>query len=155
MPGKFMPWDDLYGKPITIVGQGRQAGVIEDFYYDPGTQGINALRVKAGFHDHAVLLSSSIASIDRNAVTIANEYMLIDETNAGPIYQLPLGSELIGFLVVTEKGRALGVVSNLILGIYPPVALRISTIVLDAIGRSHISAHEITSIGAGVVAVIK
>ena len=154
MPGEFMYWDDLRGTPVNIAGEGRQAGTIEDFYYDPETQSINALRVSTGFSGHSILLSSAIASIERSGVTIANEHMLIDEANAGPIYQLPLGHSLIGFRVVTEGGRELGTVRNLVLGIYPPVALRISALELGDRRGMRVSAHEITSIGENELTVI-
>jgi sporulation protein YlmC with PRC-barrel domain len=155
MAGEFLYWDDLRGKPINIAGQGRQAGTVEDFYYDPVTQAIKALRVNTALSGRAVLLSSAIASIDQNGVTIANENMLINEDNAGPIYQLPPGRDLLGFRVVTEGGRELGRIRSLLLGIYPPVALRIAAFELGERGSSRISAHEITSIGENELTVIE
>ena len=155
MTSKFMYWNDLYGKPVLPVGQGRQCGVVEDFYYDPETQAIYALRVNAGLHGHRVLLSSSISSIDQSGVMIANEFKLIDEDNAGPIYQLPLGDRLTGFRIVTEEGQSLGSVRNIVLGIYPPTALRISAFELDDRQATRVSAHEITHFGEDSLTVME
>ena len=147
MADEFMNWRELRGKPILIARQGREAGEVADFYYDPGTQAINALRVNAGLRGYRILLPSAISSIERAGVTIANPEMLIDEANAGPVYQLPTGNRLLGFRILTERGETVGTVRNLLLGIYPPVALRISSFELDDRRARRISAHEITSFG--------
>lgn len=155
MADGFMFWEDLRGKPVFVARQGRQAGVVEDFYYDPGTQAINALRVDAGLRGHRILLPSAISSLDRDGVTIANAEMLIDEANAGPIYQLPTGNRLFGLNVTGENGESVGSVRHLLLGIYPPVALRISAFDLDDRGARRISAHEITSFEENALTVMK
>jgi sporulation protein YlmC with PRC-barrel domain len=144
MADDVMYWNDLRGKPVLISEQGRQAGVVEDFYYDPGTQAISALRVNAGLGGYRILLPGAISSIGRAGVTIANPEMLIDEANAGPIYQLPSGHRLLGFRILTESGEPIGTVRNIVLGIYPPVALRISSFELENRPARRISAHEIT-----------
>ncbi len=155
MASEFMYWDDLHGKPVSPVGQGRQCGTIEDFYYDPETQAIYALRVNAGLRGLCVLLSSAIVSLDQSGVMIASEWQLIDEDNAGPVYQLPRGDDLIGFHIISEQGHELGSVHGLLLGIYPPIALRISAFELDDRHASRVSAHEITSFGEGTLTVIE
>lgn len=151
MASEFLYWDDLRGQPINLAGQGRQAGTIEDFYYDPETQSINALRVNSGLSGYTILLSSAIGTIERDGVTIENRQMLIPEANAGPIYQLPLGHRLIGFRIVTEDGRELGAINRLLLGIDPPVAMRLSAF---EFGGRRLSAHEITAIGENELTVI-
>lgn len=155
MASEYMYWNDLYGKPVLPIGQGRQCGQVEDFYYDPETQAIYALRVNAGLHGHRILLSSVISSLDQSGVMIANEFKLIDEDNAGPVYQLPRGDRLTGFHIVTEQGQSLGSVRNIILGIYPPVALRISAFELDDRRAARVSAHEITHFGEDSLTVME
>jgi uncharacterized protein YrrD len=155
MADGFMLWEDLRGKPVLVALQGRQAGVIEDFYYDPGTQSVNALRVNAGLRGHRILLPSAISSLDSDGVTIANAEMLIDEANAGPVYQLPTGNRLYGFNVTNESGESVGSVRGIHLGIYPPVALRISAFDLDDRGTRRVSAHEITSFEENVLTVMR
>jgi uncharacterized protein YrrD len=155
MAGEFLYWDELLGRPVQVAREGREAGQIEDFYYDPATQSIYALRVKTRLNGPHILLASAIAAIDSNGVTIANENMLIDETNAGHIYSLPLGQQFIGSRVISEQGRELGAVSNLLLGVYPPIALRISAFELGWQGGRRISAHAIISIDRGVLTVME
>ena len=155
MADGFMYWNDLRGLPVNIARQGRQAGVVEDFYYDPGTQSVNALRVNAGLRGHRILLPSAIASLDRSGVTIADAEKLIDEANAGPVYQLPSGSRLPGLRITTESGENIGSVRNVLLGIYPPVALRISAFDLDDRGTQRISAHEIARFDENALIVVK
>lgn len=146
-------WKDLRGEPVFLAGGSRQFGIIEDFYYDPETMAINALRVKAGLGGYLILLSSAIHALGRNGVAIANEQMLIPEDNAGPIYQLPLGNKLPGFRVLTEQGNEVGIVRNLLLGIDPLVALRVAALQLDR--GIHISAHEITHFSDGELSIIE
>lgn len=154
MAGEVLDWNDLSGVPVHVAGQGRLAGTVENFHYDPSTQSIYALRVRTRLDGSRVLLTSAIATIDGTGVTIANENMLIDETNAGPIYQLPLGSQLVGSRVIDEQGHELGTISNLLLGIYPPIAMRISAFEVGR-GRSRrISAHAITRIDEGTLTVM-
>jgi len=155
MASEIMYWYDLRGQPIILARQGREAGTIEDFYYDPGTQSINALRVNAGLDGYRILLSSAIGSFERDGVTIANEGMLIDEANAGPVYQRPLGHRLVGFSVLNESGHKLGTVRNLLLGIYPPAALRIAGFELDDRRGTRISAHAITDFGEDALTVME
>lgn len=146
MAGGFMYWSDLQGKTVQIAGQGRQAGTVEDFFYDPETQSIYALRVKTRLNGQRALLASAISAIESDGVTIANENMLIDESNAGHVYHLPLGNQLLGSRVVSEQGSELGTVSALLLGVDPPISLRISSFEVGRPRGRRISAHALTSI---------
>lgn len=140
----FIYWDELRGLPVNVVHEGRTLGLVEGFYYQTETHSINALRVNAGLRGHCILLASAIASLDRNRVALANEQMLIAETNAGSLQQLPLGDQLTGYKVTTESGRQLGTISRLLVGIYPPIALRISALEVNGNRSTPISAGEIT-----------
>src|SRR5216684_2774073 len=84
-------WLDLRGLPVTLPSEGRWAGIVDDFYYKEGTNAVYALRVKTGFLGFKALAASAISTIDLGAVTIANEQMLIDESNGGDLTQSPLG----------------------------------------------------------------
>jgi sporulation protein YlmC with PRC-barrel domain len=154
MASEIMYWSDLRGKPVQLSGQGRKAGVVEDFYYDPETQSVAALRVKTTLYGSRALLTSAIAALDQDNVTIENENMLIDETNTGHLSLLPLGSLLIGARVLNEQGHELGTVSNLHLGVYPLVAMRISSFEMGRARARRISAHAITSIDGNTLTVI-
>ena len=118
-------WFDLRGLPVTIPSEGRNVGIVEDFYYQVGTNAIYALRIKIGFMGFKALMASAINTIDLKTVTIASEEMLIDESNGGDLTELPLGNNLHGNLVLSESGTSLGAIESILLATYPPVALRI------------------------------
>ena len=155
MASGSMYWNDLLGKPVQLSGQGRKAGVVEDFYYDPDTQSIAALRIKTTLYGPRVLLTSAIAALDQDGVTIANENMLIDETNAGHLSQLPLGSRFASSRVVSEQGHEIGTVSTILLSIYPPSALHISSFEVRQQRHRRISAHAITRIQGDTLTIME
>src|SRR5207245_2984522 len=107
-----------------------------------GTNSVYALRVKTGFLGFKALAASAISTIDLGAVTVANEQMLIDESNGGDLTQLPLGSNLLASKVLSESGTLLGTVGNLLLATYPPVALHIAT--FRSAGGRTFSAADVT-----------
>ena len=138
-------WFDLRGLPVNIPSEGRSVGTVEDFYYKAGTNAIYALRIKTHLSGFKALAASAISTIDRNAVTIASQEMLIDESNSGDLTDLPLGNNLIGFTVLSESGTSLGTIESILLATYPPVALRIAAFQLA--GGKTFSAMEVTTYG--------
>lgn len=138
-------WFDLRGLPVSIPSEGRNVGTVDDFYYQAGTNAISALRVKTGLSGFKIVTTNVISTIDKNAVTIASQEMLIDESNGGDITELPLGNNLLGYSVLSEDGTSLGTIENILLATYPPVALHISAFQL-ASGKTF-SANEITGFG--------
>ena len=138
-------WFDLRGLPVNIHNQGRSVGTVDDFYYQADTNAISALRIKTSLSGFKVLAASAISTIDQKGVTIANQEMLIDESNGGDITELPLGNNLHGYSVLSESGTSLGPIERVLLATYPPVALRISAFQL-ASGKTF-SAMEVTKFG--------
>lgn len=138
-------WSDMRGLPVNIPREGRRVGLVDDFYYKPGTNAVYALRVKTGILGFKALTASAINTIRPGEVTVVNEEMLIDESNDGELPELPLGSELFSFKVLSESGTLLGTVGGILLATYPPVALRIAAYQLAG-GRTF-SAKEVTSYG--------
>lgn len=135
-------WFQLRGLPITIPSEGRNVGVIEDFYYKLEVNSVFALRVKAGLSGYRLLIPSAIRTIERGAVTIASEMALIEESHAGAISAYPLGGTLLFRRVMSEDGGSLGTVSDLLLDTSPPVALRLAAFKLA--GNGTVSADEVT-----------
>ena len=140
-------WFDLRGLPVNIPSEGRSAGIVDDFYYKVGTNAIYALRIKTGLSGFEALVASAISAIERNAVTVASQEMLIDESNGGDLTEFPLGNNLLTYIVLSESGNSLGAIENILLATNPPVALRIAAFQLDS-GKIF-SAEEITSYGRG------
>ncbi len=140
-------WFDLRGLPVTIPSEGRSVGIVDDFYYDAGSNAIYALRVKSGLSGFKALAASAISTIAQNAVTVASEEMLIDESNGGDLTDLPLGNNLLSYKALSESGNSLGTIENILLATNPPVALRIAAFQLA--GGKIFSAEEVTSYGRG------
>ena len=145
-------WFDLRGLPVYIPSEGRNIGTVEDFYYKAGTNAIYALRIKAGFTGFKALAASAISTIERKAVTIASQEMLIDESNGGDLTELPLGNNLLGYDVLSESGNSLGIIESILLATYPPVALRIAAFQLA--GGKIFSAEEVTTYGRSELYII-
>lgn len=138
-------WFDLRGLPVYIPSEGRNAGSVEDFYYKVGTNAVSALRIKTRLSGFELLTTNVISTIDQKAVTIANQEMLIDESNGGDITELPLGNTLLGFNVLSESGTLLGTIENILLATYPALALRIAAYQLA--GGKIFYAKEVTNYG--------
>ncbi len=145
-------WFELRGLPVTIPGEGRRVGTVDDFYYKEGTNAIYALRVKTSLSGFKALSASAISTIARDAVTVASEQMLIDESNSGDLTDLPLGNNLLSYNVLSESGTSLGAVGNILLATNPPVALRIAAIQLA--GGNTFSAQEVTGYGKGEIYIL-
>jgi uncharacterized protein YrrD len=145
-------WFELRGLPVTIPSEGRSVGIVDDFYYKAGTNAIYALRVKTGLSGFKALASSAISTIGQNAVTVASEEMLIDESNGGDLTELPLGNNLLSYTVLSERGTALGTIENILLATNPPVALRIASFQLA--GGKTFSAQEVTNYGRGEIYIL-
>ena len=145
-------WFELRGLPVTIPGEGRRVGTADDFYYKDGTNAIYALRVKTGLSGFKALAASAISTIARDAVTVASEEMLIDESNGGELTELPLGNNLLYYKILNESGSSLGTVGNILLATNPPVALRIAAFQLA--GSKTFSAQEVTRYEKGVIYIL-
>lgn len=135
-------WFELRGLPVTIPSEGRRAGVVEDFYYKLEVNSVFALRIKVGLGNYHLLIPSAIRSIEPDAVTIPGETALIEESHGEQISVYPLGSALLSRPVISENGRTLGAVSDILLDTTSPVALRIAAFKLK--GNGTFSANEVT-----------
>lgn len=154
-------WTDLRGLAVVIISEGRKAGSLEDFYFDPGTNEVYALRIKTGFFGYKALLSSFINSIGQDAITINTEEMLTEEKHDGRLPVLPLGESLLSYKVMSEKGNVVGNVGNVLLDTSRPVALHITAFELSGGLRDRLtgryptfSANEVVRYGEDVIVII-
>lgn len=145
-------WFTLRGLPVMIPSEGRRLGTVTDFYYEPGTNSIYALRVKVGVLGNRALTANAISSIARDAIIISSDTMLIDESNDGQLSQLPMSNSLLGSLVKSESGRELGNVSDILLETDPPVALHIAAFQLA--GGKRVSANEVSGYGNNEIVIL-
>ena len=145
-------WFELRGLPVTIPSEGRSVGTVEDFYYELEVNSVYALRVKVGVLGKRALTANAISSIARDAITIASDTMLIDESNDGQLSQLPMSGTLLSSKVKSESGRELGTVSDILMDTYPPVALRIAAFQLA--GGKTFSANEVTDYNGSEILIL-
>ena len=86
-------WSDLYG--LAVVTGGRRVGIVDDFYLEPETNAVRALRINTGVYGYRLLQSSAISIIGQSAITIDNEYMLAKEKTDGRLPALLPGKSLL------------------------------------------------------------
>ena len=143
-------WTDLYG--MAVVTGGKRVGTVEDFYLEPDTNAIRALRLKAGVLGYRELQACVISSIEQDRITIANEQMLAEERSDGRLPALLLGRNLLNYGVKSEKGTSVGKVGNMLIDTSVPVALRVAAFELRGDSREGseqrhpiIDANEVTA----------
>ena len=120
-------WSELRGIALVTIDGGKKEGTLDDLYFDPQTTGVRALRVKTGLFGHRALLVSSINAIGTDAITFAKEDMLIDEKDDALLQNMPFGSTLLSYKILTEGGNVVGTVSDFILEVSNPSQLHIVT----------------------------
>ncbi len=77
MDGKnsFRKWTDMRGMAVSIPGEGKTVGTVEDFYFDTGSNEVYALYVKVGVYGYRALTSNAISTVERDAVTIGGKQL--------------------------------------------------------------------------------
>ena len=147
-------WAEMRGLPVVIPREGRSVGTVTDFYYKLETNSIYALRVRSNDYGTGplILASSAIRTIERGAVTIASNTMLIAEANSGQLLELPRGNELLSYIVKNEDGDVVGKVGAVLVATDPPIALRIAAYQLEN-GRQF-SANEVTDYDGNVIYIL-
>ena len=141
----IMNWSTLYNLPVKIPSEGITIGTVEDFFFKPDTNAIYALRVRLRLIGDRSLPITGIRSIGPDGVVIPSAQMLLER-----LPSLPTGQSLTSVKIMSESGRDLGVVKEIVLGIEPVVAMRIAgfemlkqggrqtqTVGADAIGSYH------------------
>jgi sporulation protein YlmC with PRC-barrel domain len=150
-------WTDLYGS--AVVTGGRRLGTVDDFYLEPETNAIRALRIKIGIPGYRELQASAIGSIEQNGITIANEYMLTEERTDGRLSALLLGSNVLKYKVMSEAGTVVGRVGDVLIDTSTPIALRIAAFELGEdlrvrSGRRPFNANEVTAYERDAVVIL-
>lgn len=141
----LMKWSAMYHLPVKIPGQGVTVGTVEDFYFQPDTNAIYALCVRLRLIGDRSLPVTGIRAIGPESVMIPSAEMLLQR-----LPPLPTAQSLTSAKLVSESGRDLGVVKEIVLGIEPTNAMRIAgfemlkhggrqsqTVGADAVGSYH------------------
>src|SRR3982074_598981 len=97
-------WSEIQGLAVVSLADRKKGGTEDDFYVEPLTNAVHGLGVKVGIFGHKALTTNVISAIGQDAITTANEEMLIEEKNDAHLPELPLGSSLISYKVISEVG---------------------------------------------------
>jgi len=153
-------WTTLRGIALVTINSGKKEGTLDDLYFDPQTTTIRALRVKTGMFSHRALLTSSINAIGTDAITFAKEEMLIEEKSDALLPNMPFGSELLNYKVLTEGGTVVGSISDIILDVSNPTQIRVTAYELPGnlfgrLGGHHpmFAANQVVRYGRDVIVI--
>ena len=153
-------WSDLRGQAVVTLSDGKKVGTCDDFYFDPATQQVYALRVKTGLFGHKVLLVTDIKGIGEDAITTANEERLRKESEDKRLSTLIPGQDLLSYRVMSASGTLLGTIGNVLLATGTPTSPRLTAFELSGGLREQLSrryptfpAEQVLSYGADVLVI--
>jgi sporulation protein YlmC with PRC-barrel domain len=110
---------ELAGRAVVDIDAAEKVGTIDKIILDPdGRQvaGFSVTRAGSGFpgsKSHVLIPSSVVHAIGPDAVTIRQSAVVGSDT--GRLESLPRGTDVIGRKVVSEDGRFLGKVSDVLI----------------------------------------
>ncbi len=131
-------WSELRGMKVAIPSEGKNAGTVEDFYFQPGTNSINALAVQTRLAGIKALPANVITDIVNDAVIIDSELMLTTR-----IPPFPLGSTLLNSTVKGENDKEVGTISEVLIGTIPVNALRVVAYEMTDKSNRHSNRHKV------------
>jgi uncharacterized protein YrrD len=124
-------WSALRGIAIVTVSDGRKIGSCEDFYFEPQSQRVYALRVKTGLLSHTVVPVASISAVGQDAITIPNEEVLHRKADEQDISTLLSSEDLKNYRVMSKGGKLVGTIGSVLLDTSTPNALRVAAFELS------------------------
>jgi uncharacterized protein YrrD len=110
---------ELTGRAVVDIDAAEKLGTIDKIILDPDGRQVAGFSVtQPGFHfpgtkAHVLIPSSGVHAIGPDAVTIRQSAVVGGDT--GRLETLPRGSDVIGRKVVSEDGRFLGKVSDVLI----------------------------------------
>jgi sporulation protein YlmC with PRC-barrel domain len=139
-------FSDIAGHPVMDTSTATSIGRIAAPVVDPVAQRVVAFRVKRSKGPGDVLLWDSIAGMGPDAITVGSADRLIDPPEE---LQARTGKklDLIGRLVLTEHGHALGVVKDLE---FDPASGAVTSVLLK---DRHVDGARLLGIGSYAVVV--
>jgi len=153
-------WSELHNMAVVSVNEGKKVGTCDDFYFEPNSQVIYALKIKTGMLSHKVLPAASINTIGQDAITITSEGDLQGKGDDGKLATLPLGEILHSYKVMSASGTVVGTLGNILIDVSTPTAPRVTDFELtrglrERIGRKYetFSANEVISYGQDVLVI--
>lgn len=153
-------WTEIRGRAVVSLDNGKKVGTCDDFYFDPQSHEVYALRVKTGLLSHHILPAAHMSSIGQDAITIPNEEALQKRTEDKKIDTLPSAQSELSFKVMSASGTLIGTVGNILLYTNAPAMLQVAGYELtgglrEKLGGRYASfaADQIMSYGTDVIVI--
>lgn len=153
-------WSELHNTAVVTMNDGKKVGTIDDFYFDPQTNSLPGFRIKTGLIGHKALKSSAITAFGQDAITAATEDALISEKDDAQLSSVSTGSGLLSYRVMSESGKVIGTIGNVLLDLNTPgtasvAAFELASNLLQRIGGNHMifEASQVTRYGQDVIVV--
>lgn len=125
-------WTEIRGKAVVSLENGKKVGTCDDFYFEPQSHEVYALRVKTGMFSHRILPAARVNSVGQDAITIANEEALQRQSEDKKIATLPQGQSMLAYKVMSASGTLIGTVGNILLYTTTPSTLQVAAFELSA-----------------------
>src|SRR5581483_5807847 len=108
---------ELSGRTVVDIDVAEKLGSIERLILDPEGRRVAGFVVSrggfTGSKDHRLVPAAAIHSIGPDAVTVKHDAVTTDDNSR--LETLPRGSDVIGRKVLTEDGRYLGKVEDVLI----------------------------------------
>lgn len=144
-------WSELKGIAVVSLADGRKVGTCDDFYFEPATQRVYALRIKTSLLGHKFLPVANISAIGNDAITTANEEGLLKELADERQATIISGEDLGAYRVMSVSGTLVGTLGSVLLNTSTPSDLHLANFELTGGLREHLVGRYPTFSAAQVV----
>lgn len=114
-------WSDLYKLNVTIPGEGKTLGQVEDFFFKEDSNAIYALCVRTRLYGDLSLPVTYIKAVEKDRITVRNAQAL---TKALP--SLTRGQKLLSRAVIDgKKSDGIGTIKDVYITVEPPSTMHV------------------------------
>jgi len=111
-----MKFSELKGRAVVDVDAAHRIGTLENVIIDPASHQIMGIKVKPGlFSGSAIIAMAQVQSIGQDAITVTHTADMEHQGKDSPLSQLPDMNNVIGLQVVTQGGKLVGEISDVML----------------------------------------
>ncbi len=113
-------WSDLKGRAVVHITDAKRVGSVDDFALDPQTREIVGLKFKPGvFSAEQIVPVAAIQGIGADAVTLRLDAEADNAHAEELLKKAPVLTQVLNNGVVTEGGKLVGNISNVMLSLQP------------------------------------
>lgn len=150
---------DLKGRAVLTLSDATKVGTIDDVLYDAEFRQVLGFRIKKStFSGAEALLRENVASVGRDAVTIATPEVINTENRFPSLANAATEGQGRGTKVVTEGGEFLGTVEDLEIDdqAQTVIGYLLTTSLIDRLRhrQPEIQAQQVVRLGAGGIMIV-